>query len=361
MNRVACAVVASGIVASTSAFAGSWQQAESQPTGQSKTQEIEAVIYSTRGDEKVHVLAADDLRLLATIDAGAGLHELAIDSSGRYLMGSAYGGPGPGHQPADNRVVIIDLTQRKVHKTIALEGVQRPNDIAFVPGTTDAFVTAEQPQHVVRVNAVTGEYAKYPLKHNAGHMLAMAKDGKTVYVSHVMPGNLSVIDAASGEVKKTVKLPDGAEGMAVAPDGQSVWVASHQMSRISIVSTATSEVSQSIVCPGMPFRMKFAPSGKTVAISCPASSAIAFIDVAQPAKIEFVDTNLLDGKPIAQQHTATSIAFSADGKQVFAVCSGEDAGVIAVNVAERKLTARVKSAGPIADALTAGVIQWAAS
>ncbi len=355
MFRNACAALAAAMVMSASSLSAIAQPVQAPP----KTKPIDAVIYSTRGDEKVHVLAADDLRLLATIDAGAGLHELAIDSSGRYLMGSAYGGPGPGHQPADNRVVVIDLVQRKVHKTITLDGLQRPNDIAFVPGTTDAFVTAEVPQHVMRVNAETGEYAKHPLKDSTGHMLALAKDAKLVYVSHVKPGNLSVVDAASGEVKKTVKLPDGAEGMAMSPDGQSVWVASHQASRISVVSTATGEITQSIVCPGMPFRMKFAPGGKTIAVSCPGAGALAFIDVAAPTHIEFVDTNIFKGKPIGQQHVPTSIAFSPNGTQVFAVCSGEEAGVTAIDVASRKLTARVKSAGPAADALTAGMIQWA--
>lgn len=351
MVRVACAVLALSAWCTTSFGA-------TRPQPLPKTKQVSAVIYSTRGDEKVHVLAADDLRLLATIDAGAGLHELAIDSSGRYLMGSAYGGPGPGHQPADNRLVVIDLALRAVHRTIALDGVQRPNDIAFVPGTIDAFVTTEVPQHVVRVNAQTGAHTKYPLKNSAGHMVGLSKDAKTVYVSHVKPGNLSVVDAATGEVTKTVKLPDGAEGMAMSPDGRSVWIASHQMSRISVVSCATGEITQSIICPGMPFRMKFAPGGQTLAVSCPGAGAMAMIDVAAPTKIEFVDTNQFNGEPIAKQHVPTSIAFSPDGAKVFAVCSGEEAGIIAVDVASRKLTNQAKSEGPIPDALAAGMIQW---
>jgi YVTN family beta-propeller protein len=189
-------------------------------------------------------------------------------------------------------------------------------------------------------------------------MLALAKDAKKVYVSHVKPGGLSVVDAGSGELSRFVKLPDGAEGMAISPDGESVWVASHQASRISVISTATNDVTQSIICPGMPFRMKFAPSGKVAAISCPGAGAIAFIDLETPTKVEFVDTNLLQGKPIGLQNTPTSIAFSLDGTQVFAVGSGDQSGIVAVNAATRTLTRYAKSLGPIPDALTAGKIQW---
>lgn len=319
---------------------------------------VEAVIYSTRGDEKIHLLAAADLTPMASIDVGAGLHEVALDSFGRFLMGSAYGGPGAGHQPADNRLMVVDLAQRKVHRTITLDGLQRPNDIAFVPGKAEAFVTVESPQHVLRVSAETGEVVKYPLAHGTGHMLALAPDASTVYVSHVKPGRLSIVDAASGKVRSTLSLPDGAEGLAIAPDGGSVWIASHQASRISVVSADKGTVTRSIVCPGMPFRMKFSPDGVMLAVSCPGAGALALINVASPAQVEFVDTNLLNGEPIGVQHAPTSLAFSRDGARVFAVCSGQEGSVVAIDVASRALTTRVKSAGPIADALTAGLILW---
>ncbi|MDX2017020.1 MAG: YncE family protein [Planctomycetota bacterium] len=201
---------------------------------------------------------------------------------------------------------------------------------------------------------------KYPLAHGTGHMLALAPDASTVYVSHVKPGRLSIIDAASGVVRSSLSLPDGAEGLAIAPDGGSVWVASHQASRISVVSAEKGTVTRSIVCPGMPFRMKFSPDGVMLAVSCPGAGALALISVASPAQVEFVDTNLLNGEPIGVQHVPTSLAFSRDGARVFAVCSGQEGSVVAIDVASRALTKRVKSTGPIADALTAGLILWSA-
>lgn len=342
----------------------------SQPAGErgaattaatAQTKSVPVVIYSTRGDEKVHVLAADDLRLLASIDAGAGLHELAVDSSGRFLIGSAYGDPGPGHQPADKRIVIIDLSASSVHKIVTLENIERPNDIAFIPGTTDAFVTAEAPQHLIKINAVTGAYEKFPLRRGAGHMLALSADAKTVYVSHVMPGYLTVFNASTNTTEKTIKLPEGAEAIATSPDGSQVWIASHGESRISIVSPATNEITQTLILPGIPFRMEFAPSGKFVAVACPAANAVAFIDTAAPSLVRFVDTNVLEGQTVKQQQAPKAVAYAPDGNTVFAVCSGETQSIIAIDAQTYKVTARVDALGPIADALTTATIQWPAS
>lgn len=330
-------------------------------TATATTKQVNAVIYSTRGDEKVHVLNASDLTLLASIDAGAGLHELAVDSSGRFLVGSAYGGPNPGHLPADKRIVIIDLAKAAVHKVVTLEDVERPNDIAFVPGTTDAYITAEAPQHIIKLNAVTGVYEKFPLRRGAGHMLTLSADAKTVYVSHVMPGNLSVFNTTTSTTDKLIKLPEGAEAIATSPDGSQVWVASHSESRISIVTTATNEITQSLILPGIPFRMEFSPSGKSVAVACPAANAIAFIDTAAPSLVRFVDTNILEGQTIKQQQSPKAVAFSPDGNTVFAVCSGEVQSIVAIDAQNHLITNRVNSLGPIADALTTATIQWPAS
>jgi len=343
------------LIAATATFA----QAPTAAKAETKTKPIAAVIYSTRGDEQVHVLAADDLRLLGSIDAKAGLHELALDSTGRFVMGSAYGGPNPGHQPADNRLVVIDLAANAVHRTIKLEGMQRPNDIAFKPGSFEAFVTVESPPHILRVDAESGEVAKFPIKHKSGHMLALSPDAKTVYVSHVQPGSLTVLDAASGEEKKSITLPLGAEGMTCSPDGRSVWIASHAEGRVSVVDTETNEVSQSIIAPGMPFRVRISPDGKLVAIAAPQAGAVAFIETREPTRIQYVDTNVFDNKPISRVMTPTSIAFSPDGTSLFAVCEGEDPRIVAIDVATRKVRAHTLAKGPIADAMTTGVIQWA--
>jgi DNA-binding beta-propeller fold protein YncE len=325
-----------GLLAAPTAFAGERSRAIAQQTGAPATKPtpepapkpatLAPVLYSTRGDNKVHVLAADDLRLLASIDAQAGAHELAIDSTGRFALGSAFGGPGANHQPADNRLVVIDLAAGRRHRTITLDGIQRPNDIAFldpVHSNGDAFqavVTAEVPQHVLLVHAETGAVRPLPLADKHGHMLALAPDAKTVYVSHVAPGSVSFVDLATGEVGRQVPVSLGAEGIALSPDGA------------------------------------------LVAVSCPQPDEVAIFDARdaahEVAKVRRVDTNLMDGKPIAGQMAATSIAFSPDGATLYAVCAGDEPSIVAIDVAKGAVRARVRSHGETPDALASGLIQW---
>ncbi len=326
---------------------------------------IAAVLYATRGDNKVHVLAADDLRLLKSIDVGLGAHEIAIDATGRFAMGSAYGGPGAGHQPADKRLVVVDLPGAKVHRTITLEAAERPNDIAFIApahnagNAFEAWVTAEVPQQVLRVNADTGQVTSHAIEGKAGHMLALAPDAGTVYLAHVVPGIVNFVESATGKVRTSVTVPFGAEGIAVSPDGSTLWVASNRSNKVSIIDTQEAKVTTTLDSAGFPFRARFSPDGKWVAISCPQASDIALYDAKDPTTIHRIDPNKYEGKELATQMVPTAIAFSTDGASLYALCSGDKPAVVAIDVAKREVRGYVRCHGAIEDAIAAGVIQWA--
>lgn len=316
---------------------------------------VDAVLYSTRGDNQVHVLAASDLSLLGSIDAGVGAHELAISGDGRWVMGSAYGGPGQGHQPADKRLVVIDMQKGEVHKTIDLGSIARPNDIAFMPNSSEAVVTAEAPQHVLVVNAETGAVRPISLERKTGHMLALSRDAKTVFVSHVMPGGVTFVDIATGKSEAVVDVPTGAEGIAVSPDGKTLWVASNRAGKVSIIDVQGRKVSSSFDCEGFPFRVRFAPDGKTVAISCPNSAEVALFEASAPDKVRRV--GVMEERAI-QPTVPTSVSFVPGGRTLASLCDGAEPQVVLIDVGAGKVAARRPADGPIADALVAGRVMW---
>lgn len=316
---------------------------------------VDAVIYSTRGDTKVHILAAGDLSPLGSIDIGVGAHELACSNDGRWVIGSAYGGPGAGHQPADKRLVIIDMKAGAVHKTIDLGSMQRPNDIAFLPGTSEAVVTVEAPPNILRVNAAEGTFSATPIEQKYGHMLALSRDAESVYVSHVVPGGVSILNLASGKVESLINVPEGAEGIAASPDGKRLWVASNRAGKVSIIDTVERKLAHTFECEGFPFRVRFSPDGRTVAISCPKDAEVAFFDAADPEKMRRVSV-MEEGMrtPIAP----TSVAFVPSGREVAAMCDGVRAQIVLIDVAASKVVSRRNTEGPIPDALTAGRVLW---
>ena len=306
-------------------------------------------VYSTRSDNKVRLVGIDELDERAVVDVKAGCHELLASSDSAWALGSIYGGPGKGHQPADNRLVVIDLTRHTLHRTIDLGTLSRPNDMAFIPGTTEAIVTVEMPPNLVRVDAKSGEFTSIPLDHPAGHMLALSPDAKTAYVAHVMPGLVSVVDLAARKTTATIKTPAGAEGIACSPDGLRLWVACNRADSIVIIDTATHEVVQTIDAPGFPFRLRFSPDGTRVAVSFPKTAELGLFDAADPATVTRVS---LKDEPISTPLAPTSVSFSPDGKSVAVVCDGPQPQLVRVDVARKAVAARVATVA-VPDALTA--------
>ncbi len=308
-------------------------------------------LYSTRSDNHVRIVAASDLSHRADIPVNLGCHELAVSSDGRWAIGSAYGGPGKGHQPADNRLVVLDLAKNTRHRTIDLGELQRPNDIAFIPGTADAVVTVEVPPHVVRVNAETGEFSAIPIEHKAGHMLALSPDASSVYVSHVMPGLVSVVDLAQKKTVATIPTRPGAEGIACSPDGKHLWVACNRSNSIVIIDTTRREVVQTLDAPGFPFRMRFSPDGKTVAVSFAMAGEIGFYDAAAPTTLTRVS---IKDEAIETTLTPTSIAFAPDGTSLSVVCDGPSPQLVRIATDIQRVTDRISTA-QTPDALAAVV------
>lgn len=317
---------------------------------------IDAIVYATRGDSKVHILDAATFKPLTSIDVGVGAHETAISPDGRWLLGSAYGGPGPNHQPADNRVIIVDLAAGKLHKTVTLAGMQRPNDIAFRAGTGEAVITVEMPPQLVVLTPETGEYRTIPIDKPAGHMLALHPKGDTAYVAHVAPGSLSVIDLVKDKVTASIALPPGAEGLAITPDGSRVFVASHQGRTVSIIDTAKNVVADSFERTGFPFRVRASPGGDLIAMSLPAGRAVALVNAAD-TKVQHVVDLRLDDPAIQVVPTALAFLPAADNKapsRIAVLCEGQQPEIVIINLADRTIASRVAITGPIPDALTAG-------
>lgn len=326
------------------------------PAEAAKTRPV--VVYSTRGDNKLHVLDAADLALIGSHDLGLGAHELTVSPDGRWLLGTAYGGPGPGHQPADRRIAVFDLRASKIHRTLDAAPLSRPNDAAFMPDSTHAYVTFEAPPRILKVNVESGQTTPITLEHGTNHMLALSRDAKRLAVVHVMPGGLTLIDTSTDTVLSHIVLPNGAEGPAFTRDHSKVWVACNRSDKIVIVDVALGKVEREIDCAGFPFRLRISPDGKTAAVSVVKSDEIALLDTTDPAKVRRVllrETAKGATTPI-EPLVPTSIAFTPDGTRVAVVCSGGKGEIVLVDVAQAKVIARRKTDGPIPDALTASLV-----
>jgi YVTN family beta-propeller protein len=317
------------------------------------------VIYSTRQDEKLHVLDANDLSLVSTHALGLGAHELAVSPDMRWALGTAYGGPGAGHQPADSRVAVFDLREGKVARTIDAKPMLRPNDIAFTADSSRAYVTVEAPPRILKIDPATGEHSAITLTRGTNHMLALAPDAARLYVAHVIPGSVTVIDTKSEKEETNIKVPDGAEGIAVSPDGAKVWVACNRSDKIVVIDAKSAKVEKEFACEGFPFRLRIAPDGKTAAVSLAKTDEVAFIDTADVTRVKRVSLKEAGKDGAGGGLVPTSIAFTPDGARLVVVCSGGGGSVVLVDVSKGEVLARRKADGGIPDAIAAGRLEWA--
>jgi len=138
---------------------------------------VDVVLYSTRGDIRIHALSAVDLSHQWSFELGIGAHELICSPDSKWALGTAYGGPGSGHQPADHRIAVFNLVDKSLHRTIDLSPLSRPNDGAFIADGLHAYITVESPARIVKLNAESGEFSQIELDRKANHMLALSPDG----------------------------------------------------------------------------------------------------------------------------------------------------------------------------------------
>jgi YVTN family beta-propeller protein len=67
--------------------------------------------------------------------------------------------------------------------------------------------------------------------------VAVAPNGRRVYVTNHDSGSVSVIDAGSNTVTATVPVGNGPSDVVVSPDGRRIYVTNHDSDSVSVIDT----------------------------------------------------------------------------------------------------------------------------
>lgn len=312
-----------------------------------------SLLVATRGDNRITVLDGASLKTASIVELDLGAHELAIAPDGRLAAGAAYGGPGPGHQPPDQRLGIWNLESGEVLHEVDLGEHVRPNDLAFWPDGRHLLVTSEVRGALLLVDAEAGELLEaWDLGDNTGHMLAYAPLAESesgrgrVFVSHVFSGQVSVVDAGSGEVLMRVPAAVGAEGIACTRDGTRVWCANNRSNSITVFDGNSGELLQTLEAPGFPFRVKCSRDDTRIGISYPMSNQVAVFDATTAEELARFDLTDVGSNPAPQD-----LDFDHTGSRLFIACPGIGA-VVCWDIDQDQI-GPVELAGPILDPIAA--------
>jgi YVTN family beta-propeller protein len=124
-----------------------------------------------------------------------------------------------------NQVMVVDLSQGKVSRSIALPA--KPTGMVLSPDGAVLYVTCAAPKSKVCVVDVKSGRVQHSIR--AGHTAmspVISPDGKKLYVCNRFDNNVLVVDLKAKKISRvpTIREPLSA---AITPDGKSVFVTNH--------------------------------------------------------------------------------------------------------------------------------------
>jgi DNA-binding beta-propeller fold protein YncE len=245
-------------------------------------------------------------------------------------------------------VQIVDLNTRKITQTLLQDGaffgaafspdghhlyVSGGNtDMLFVYAWNDGEARLENKFELAKAKTGDGTGTSYP----AG--VAVAPNGKFVYVVEDVGDRLAVLNSATGEIAQRFSTDHYPYGVTVTADGQvfvSAWGGS-TVSQFRVLADGTLAYLGRIEVGRHPSAL--AVRGSKLYVTLAGSDRVAIVDT----KLRKATRYLYDAAPGAppEGSTPNAIAFSSDGKRLW-VAEADNNAVAVFDVATGKLFGRV--------------------
>jgi YVTN family beta-propeller protein len=283
-----------------------------------------SVVVSNMNDNTAMIVDLASRQVVATLPTGEGPHEVAISRDGRLAAVSNYGVRGrPG-----NAITIIDISSRRVDRTIDLGQYQRPHGMSFLPGDSVLAVTSEVAKAVLlvdlRTNTVRGTL---PTTARASHMLGVSRAGDRIVTANIADSTVSVIDPAHAGNVRTIHVAAQPEGIALSPDGAFVWAGSNRDSVVLVADVGRAQVVDTLRGFGLPYRLAFTPDGASVVVSDPVKAQVRVFDARthrERSTVAIPRDSLVATAEIPGSPSPEGVATSRDGRWAFITLQGRN-------------------------------------
>jgi DNA-binding beta-propeller fold protein YncE len=274
--------------------------------------------------------------LLKETAVGAHPHEMTFSSDGRYLFTTDNGVMIMTEKTeGEHTISIVDIKQETKAGVVDLGKYHRPHGIDFDASTGHVLVTTELPSALLIVDPQKRTVIDvYDVHGQAPHMVRMAPDHRTAFVTCTDTSNLSIVDLRTREVQT---LPTGArpQGIVFSPDFKRVYIANSDGHTITVVDAVAKKLIGDIAVGGNhsgPVRVAVSPDGKIALAALQLDHAVSFSNTSTMKEEKVIP---LPGSPV-------SMTLSADGKSGY--CSIQDLDtVFEISIAERKILRSFKT------------------
>jgi YVTN family beta-propeller protein len=227
---------------------------------------------------------------------------------------------------AGDNVHVIDPATNKVVGVI--EGIEVNHGVGGAPDGTRIYISDEAESTLDAVDAKTLKVIKRVKLSGHPNNIAVAKDGKRVYVAIIQePGGVDVIDTATMTRVKTIPTKGTIHNPYVTPDGKYVVAGSIVGKSVNVIDAATETPAWTLdmdlgVRP-MAFAANADGSTKWIFVQMSGLNGFAVVDFATHKEIKRINNpDLPPGKATVPEGSDPShgMAVTSDGKTLV-VCS----------------------------------------
>ncbi|MFQ5690734.1 MAG: hypothetical protein ACE5HQ_10730 [Gemmatimonadota bacterium] len=151
-----------------------------------------------------------------------------------------------------------------------------PLDIAVAPDGRRVYVTAEEGGALLVVDVSQRRVVRAIEVGRRPHSVVVARDGKTAYVSNRWSNTVSVVDLAADSVTREFEVGGGPAGLALGGDGVSLYVANSFSDDISILDLPSGVERRRLAAGRNPYAVTLSPGGGTVYVANRLSNLVPF-------------------------------------------------------------------------------------
>jgi YVTN family beta-propeller protein len=184
--------------------------------------------------------------------------------------------------PTLGAISVVSTATDKVTSTLNLPQTD-PRAIAFSPSGSVAYVTTGAGLYVI--NTATVKVTGFIPGLGDPQGVAVAANGKSVYVTNTAQNVVDVISAASNRVTAAIPVGQLPWQLALTSDGSTLYVANGDSNSVSVISTATGKVTGTISVAGDPVSVGLTPDSSELYVGGLTSGIVSVFDTSNDSLV----------------------------------------------------------------------------
>lgn len=210
-------------------------------------QKKQLVFVENSHSGEVSVIDVATNTVSGTIPIGLSPDEIVASPAGDVLYLTRIVRRDDGRTTGNGELVAIDPAARKVLWRMPLHG--SPNHIAVAPDGKHVYITIVSGPWTVIVDPAKHAVVDSVDVGTGPHDIDVTRDGKTVYVGLIRGTDVTVFDAATRKVIRKIPFAENVRPIALSPDESQLYVQLSRTHAFMVVDTHTGKVLRKVPMP----------------------------------------------------------------------------------------------------------------